>query len=123
MDLYDIENRLMILDCLRENSANMRIEQTNLKDRISQALVRARSSLRCIRQLNFELQEMKLSVDNVLATDLSDYADSGNELAPDAVEDRMIQLIDGMALDAPDGENPFESYENSVDKPATPPSA
>ncbi|XP_017862568.1 PREDICTED: uncharacterized protein LOC108613546 [Drosophila arizonae] len=116
MDLYDMENRLMVLDCLRENSANMRIEQTNLKDRISQALVRARSSLLCIRQLNFELQEMKLAVDSALATDLSDFVDSGNELAKDAVEERMIQFIDGMAQDVPNGESPFESNENSIDK-------
>ncbi|TDG51219.1 hypothetical protein AWZ03_002306 [Drosophila navojoa] len=115
MDLYDIESRLMILDCLRENSVNMRIEQMNLKDRISQALVRARSSLLCIRQLNFELQEMKLAVDNALTTDLSDFVDSGNEIAKDAVEERMIEFIDGMAQGVPDEESPFESNEDSTD--------
>ncbi|EDW70236.1 uncharacterized protein [Drosophila virilis] len=84
MDLYNIEHRLMILECLRENSSNMRIEQENLRERISQALVRARTSLMCIRQLNIELQEMKVTVENALATDLQIIEEI---VEPELVED------------------------------------
>ncbi|XP_062130965.1 uncharacterized protein LOC133842069 [Drosophila sulfurigaster albostrigata] len=67
MDLDNLDNRLMLLQCMRENASNMRIEQQQLRENISNALMRARNSLDCIRALSAELIEMKAVVESALA--------------------------------------------------------
>ncbi|XP_060655220.1 uncharacterized protein LOC132790632 [Drosophila nasuta] len=67
MDLDNIDNRLILLQCIRENASNMRIEQQQLRENISNALMRARNSLDCIRALSAELIEMKAVVESALA--------------------------------------------------------
>lgn len=108
----------MILECLRENSANMRIEQANLRDRITQALVRARTSLLCIRQLNIELQEMKLTVDNALANDFQDLADYDgpeiDEISENILEQPTIEVLDETAQESPNGASPDQLNENDT---------
>ncbi|XP_034658374.1 uncharacterized protein LOC117895086 [Drosophila subobscura] len=60
--------RCMILECLRENAANMRIEHQALCDRIRIALQTSRESLRRIENMNHQLQEIKVTVHNALAS-------------------------------------------------------
>ncbi|EDV97325.1 GH16797 [Drosophila grimshawi] len=67
MDPNSVDYRRMILNCLREDVTNHRIAQENIHDRIRQALARARENLERIRQLNVEIQEMKVTVENALA--------------------------------------------------------
>ncbi|KAH8369567.1 hypothetical protein KR093_000197, partial [Drosophila rubida] len=67
MDLNNIENRLLVLECLKENAANMRTEQQQVRESISNALLRARNSLASIRALSSELREMKAAVESALA--------------------------------------------------------
>lgn len=80
MDLNDSEQRLNILDCLRENATNMRIEQQRIRDRISAAIVQARINLYQIRKLNDELNEMKESVGNALILSEADHDRFLNEV-------------------------------------------
>ncbi|KAH8307469.1 hypothetical protein KR044_012857 [Drosophila immigrans] len=67
MDLYQIEKRLLVLECLKENAANMRTEQQQVRESITSALIRARNSLASIRALSSELIEMKAAVESALA--------------------------------------------------------
>lgn len=80
MDLNDSEQRLNILDCLRENATNMRIEQQRIRDRISAAIVQARINLYQIRKLNDELNEMKESVGSALLLSEADQDRFLNEV-------------------------------------------
>ncbi|KAH8404538.1 hypothetical protein KR222_011847 [Zaprionus bogoriensis] len=66
MDLSNTENRLIVLECLRENATNMRIEHQEIRERIATAIVQARHNLLHIRRLNDELNEMKALVENSL---------------------------------------------------------
>lgn len=80
MDLNESEQRLNILDCLRENATNMRIEQQRIRDRISAAIVQARINLYQIRKLNDELNQMKESVGNALILSEPDHDRYLNEV-------------------------------------------
>ncbi|XP_002134766.1 uncharacterized protein [Drosophila pseudoobscura] len=64
----NISNRFMMLECLRENAANRRIEDQALLDRISAALVKSRESLRKIQDMNNQLKVINISVKNALAS-------------------------------------------------------
>lgn len=72
MDLNNIEQRLVLLECLRENATNMRIEQQAIRDRISIAIDKARRNLSHIRRLNDELIQMKLTVENAMLKKMDD---------------------------------------------------
>lgn len=72
MDLNKIEQRLVLLECLRENATNMRIEQQAIRDRISIAIDKARRNLSHIRRLNDELIQMKLTVENAMLKKMDD---------------------------------------------------
>lgn len=58
----EIDYRAMVLECLRENATNMRIEHEDLGRRISIALEKSRESLACIENMNMELRKMKETV-------------------------------------------------------------
>ncbi|XP_030386165.1 uncharacterized protein LOC115632988 [Scaptodrosophila lebanonensis] len=66
MDASDCELRIMMLGCMRENATNMRLEHQNLRDRIQNALERARASLVTIESLTEKLKEMKQTVQTAL---------------------------------------------------------
>ncbi|XP_022211322.2 uncharacterized protein LOC111066779 [Drosophila obscura] len=68
MAMMTTSHRCMLLECLRENAANMRIEHQALCDRISIALQTSRESLRRIEAMNHQLQEIKVTVHNALAS-------------------------------------------------------
>lgn len=84
MNLEDSEKRLIILECLRENSTNMRIEHQGIRDRISAAIDQARLNLLHIRRLNEELKEMKVTVENTLVLSMNEQ-----DRILDAIEDRL----------------------------------
>lgn len=58
----EIDYRAMVLECLRENATNMRVEHEDLGRRISIALEKSRESLACIENMNMELRKMKETV-------------------------------------------------------------
>ncbi|XP_017135051.1 uncharacterized protein LOC108151137 [Drosophila miranda] len=64
----NINNRLMLLECLRENATNRRIEDQALLDRITAALQKSRDSLRKIQDMNNQLKAINISVKNALAS-------------------------------------------------------
>ncbi|KAM8708769.1 hypothetical protein ACLKA7_015698 [Drosophila subpalustris] len=115
MDLNCIENRLMILECLKENAHNMLVEQVHLRDRISMVLGRARNTLASIRALNTQVREMKVTVENALAAnmEMSSNENKWGMIEANSIEEPMETIEEENILE----ENSIEmSEENSVEE-------
>ncbi|XP_034480392.1 uncharacterized protein LOC117786314 [Drosophila innubila] len=112
MDLNSIENRLMILECLKENAHNMLVEQVNLRDRISMVLGRARNTLASIRVLNSQVREMKVTVENALAAnmELSNNENMWGMIEGDSVEEPLEAIEEAEILEEENSGTLIERY-------------
>lgn len=110
MDLEDPENLMIILECLRENSTNTRIEHQEIQSRISTAILEARLNILQIRQLNKELTEMKETVENVLERSMNEQ-----DQILDAIEDRFgVDRNEGQEQEVPEPDS--EEMETMTDE-------
>ncbi|KAH8334742.1 hypothetical protein KR074_004205 [Drosophila pseudoananassae] len=62
----DVETRIMIFGCTIENASNCRKERQNLAIRVSKTLKRSREFLLRTKNLQNELDKMKINISNAL---------------------------------------------------------
>ncbi|XP_017068228.1 uncharacterized protein LOC108105944 [Drosophila eugracilis] len=61
-----LATRSILLECLRENATNMRVEHEDLGRRIAISLAASRKTLELIENMNVELEQMKHTIQNAI---------------------------------------------------------